>query len=490
MNFAGPLFIFTMRKFVTSLVLLASVFAMTAQRSLPISGSWVNLFYQDVRNKYTNPQYVDNSEPELWRAKVDQMHRMGVEYLVFMAVANEGLAAYPSKLMPHTFPVGQTSPVEAIIKQAEKNGQKVFLSIGWAENQDDNLKRPEILNRQLQIMDELAALYGNSPAVYGWYLPVEDCLGPVLPETSVVAVNKLVAKAKDITPNLKTMISPYGFFCSDFDNPEFGNQIKRLNVDIIAYQDEVGCVREDYPIPELRKKWHKVKKIHDECGIELWANCELFAWEKDTNSRSSALIPAAPGRILGQLQAATDGGVSRIISFMVGGIIDDYSDAYHLGQPYWTKFVADEYAKWKAGDEKYLLFEQSLYGTLTNKVSIADNALFDGKFGQETPDDKAWNFFKTKAEIEVPTAGATKIFMRFLDSHKDDIATPYKIGISVPDANGNYRLASIMDLTPFPNNRHDTWCEPCLLNVPKADSIKLTLLGDGYHIALDEIVVL
>lgn len=478
-------------KRISSLVLLVAIaLSALAQRPLPVSGSWVNLFYQDVRNKYTNPQHLDNSEPELWRAKIDQMHRMGIEYIVFMAVANEGRAAYPSNIMPHSYPDGQVSPVEAIIKQAEKNGQKVFLSIGWAENQDDNLKRPEILNRQLQIMDELAQLYGSNPAVYGWYLPVEDCLGPILPETSVVAVNKLVAKAHEITPGMKTMISPYGFFCSDFDNPEFGRRIQRLKVDIIAYQDEVGCVREAFPLPALREKWHKIKKIHDQCGIELWANCELFAWEKDTNSRSSALIPAAPGRIIAQLQAATDGGVNRIISFMTTGIIDDYADAYRLGQPGVTKYVADEYAKWRVGDEKYSLFEQSLSGSLKNKVVDKSNPLFDGKYAQETPDDRAWTKFKgLKTEIDVPTEGATKLFVRFFDCHKKGYAIPYKIGISVPDGNGNYRLASIADITPFPNNRHDAWVEPCLLTVPSAPKVRLTLLSDGASIAIDEIVV-
>ena len=27
----------------------------------PITGTWINLAYQDVRNKYTNPRYFDNT---------------------------------------------------------------------------------------------------------------------------------------------------------------------------------------------------------------------------------------------------------------------------------------------------------------------------------------------------------------------------------------------------------------------------------------------
>ena len=104
------------------LVLLLSFLASAQQRPLPVTGSWINLFYQDVRNKYTNPENMDNTSPELWKAKVNQMHRMGIEYIVFMAVANDGLADYPSKIMPHAYPLGKQSPVCAIMEQAEECG--------------------------------------------------------------------------------------------------------------------------------------------------------------------------------------------------------------------------------------------------------------------------------------------------------------------------------------------------------------------------------
>ena len=39
-------------------------------------------------------------DPKLWTAKVRELANMGIEYLVFMEVANEGKAYYPSKLMP------------------------------------------------------------------------------------------------------------------------------------------------------------------------------------------------------------------------------------------------------------------------------------------------------------------------------------------------------------------------------------------------------
>lgn len=46
------------------------------------------------------------------------------------------------------------------------------------------------------MMEELAVLYKNHTAFYGWYLPVEDCLCPIFAEHAVQAVNTLVEKLK------------------------------------------------------------------------------------------------------------------------------------------------------------------------------------------------------------------------------------------------------------------------------------------------------
>ena len=203
----------------------------------PITGTWVNLAYKDVRNKYTNPASVDESSPELWRAKVREWSAMGLEYLVLMEVANECKAYYPSKLMPWIYDSAQCSPVEAILDEASLHDMKVFMSTGWAKDQDDNLLDPAIKQRQLEIMEEIATLYKESPAFYGWYLPVEDCLCPIFAEHAVQSVNALVERAHQLTPGKKTLISPYGISLSDFDNPEYEQQMGKLKVDVIAYQD-------------------------------------------------------------------------------------------------------------------------------------------------------------------------------------------------------------------------------------------------------------
>lgn len=199
-----------------------------------------------------------------------ELHSMGIDCLIFMQVANDDKAFYPSSFMPKAFPEGQEGPVDAVMSEASELGMKVFLSTGWAHSQDDNLQIPEVKARQMQIMDEIGGIYKDNPAFYGWYLPVEDCLIPIFPEYAVQAVNSLVEHAHEITPGRKTLISPYGIFASDFENPRFEEQILKL-----------------------KEHWKLLRAIHDKAGIEMWANCESFTWEKETNSLCFHPVPGA-----------------------------------------------------------------------------------------------------------------------------------------------------------------------------------------------------
>ena len=482
------------RSFLISLLASLSLTAAVAADVLPVSGSWINLFYQDERNKYSNPMDMDNTDPALWRAKVREMKALGIEYIVFMATANDGKADYPSKLMPLAYDDRRESPVSAIMDEAALEGMKVFMSIGWAEDQDDNLRNPAILNRQLAIMQELAGIYGNSPAFYGWYLPVEDCLGPVLTDAAVVAVNKLVDRAHKLTPGKKTLISPYGFFCCRFDDPQFARQIKRLKVDIIAYQDEVGCVREEFPMPRLKSAWREMKKIHHETKIEFWANCELFSWEKGTNSRQSALVPAAMPRVISQLAAASEAGVSRIISFMTPGIWSlNAADRYPLGQPGVSQRAAREYLSWRNGDPTLTLLEKSLTGSLTSSYSDG-SPLTDGITGDENPENPAWQHYEAgyhEITLSLPQATSGSVLLRFLNCAKRGIGVPYKVYLyTAADTSGAYRLEHIYEMSQHPNSLHDTWIDPLLLNfATPATSVKIGLQSTA-PLLLDEFYLL
>lgn len=419
---------------------------------LPITGTFLNLPYQDVRNKYTNPLSMDYTDPAFWEAKVSEMHKMGMEYLVLMAVANEGQSYYPSRLMPWVYNPALKSPVDAIMDKASEYGMKVFMSTGWAKDQDDNLRDPLIKGRQIEMMNELAALYGSHPAMYGWYLPVEDCFGPVLTDYAVEAVNALTDRARALTPEAKVLISPYGIFNSDFDNPCYEKQIMRLKVDIIAYQDEIGCVREKYPLPRLRDNWKKLRQIHDKTNIEMWANCESFAWEKATNDRTSALVPASFSRLLSQMAVATEGGVDKIISFMMYGIYEDPSSSYQIGQPHWSSKAYEDYMAWKGGDKYWRTVEASLLGFYGEPARESISSLWDmrGPGLQEFTYEVAEG-----AKVE-------SLLVRMLMCQKDGISTPDMLTLSYSTDGKVYKLAKTKSCPVFPNTRHDAYVDHVL----------------------------
>ena len=467
----------------------------------PITGTWINLAYQDVRNKYTNPTVSDNTGPELWEQKVQELHEMGMEYLVFMAVANEGRAYYPSLLMPHVYPEGRKSPVDAIMDAAARFGMKVFMSTGWAKDQDDNLRDPAIRRRQQEMMQELAGLYGHHPALYGWYLPVEDCLCPLLSEHAVTAVNALTDKARSLTPGKKILISPYGLVDSDFTNPEYERRLSRLKVDIIAYQDEVGCVREPFPMPRLKENWKKLRDIHNRLNIAFWANCETFTWEKATNDRTSALIPAAYQRLLSQQVAASVAGVECIISFMFCGIIEKPDSPFQLGQPYWSGIAYRNYMDWLNGGRYWRLLEASHRGTLGNGIPVSttvignvSSPLLDGRTADENPDDSRWmSFGKGRHELTMDFGQEIRLdelFLRLLDYRPGMVTQPDKVYFYVSSDGTSYRLLSVRNAPCFPNAGHDAWIDGILLETANVPARYLKLVFDSPHsVLMDELYV-
>lgn len=172
-------------------------------------------------------------------------------------------------------------------------------------------------------------------------------------------------------------------------------------MDIIAYQDEVGCVRDQFTLPRLKKNWQRLRDIHNRLNIEMWANCETFTWEEGTNDRTSALIPAAYPRLLSQQVAASAAGVDKIISFMFYGIIEDPESKYQLGQPVWSNKVYTDYMDWKNGKEYWKLMEAAFMEKLVNGATpemmlgkAGLQPLLDGKVAEEDSKDARWVKFE------------------------------------------------------------------------------------------------
>jgi hypothetical protein len=313
--------------------------------------------------------------------------------------------------MPPAYPINRESPVEAIVNAADEHDLKVFMSTGWAKNQDDNPGLLATQAIQVKIMHETAKLFSSHKSFYGWYLPCEDVVGPFLSQKAVDAANTLTAEAKSLTPDSKVLISPYGLRAAKFDDGRFEEQIAKLKVDIVAYQDEIGCVVEPMPLPHMKDNFVHLREVHNKAKIELWANNESFTWEKGLNVRPSALIPAPFPRFLSQLAGVSKAGVDEVISFAICGIYDKPGSTMPLGQPLFAAKAYQEYMDWKNGRGRWPLLEASFYGDLKHEAitkslkfakepasEYSGGNLTDGRLGVEDYTDNNWLGFE-KADL-------------------------------------------------------------------------------------------
>jgi len=481
----------------------------TAQTIKPLKGTWINIPYQDVRNKYMNPAHVNYLAPNFWKTKIREYADMGLSYLVIMAVANEQKSFYPSRFMAPAYPNGQLSPVEAIMEAADQYNMHVFMSCGWAIDQDDNIRDPKIKAIQQEIMKETAELFSHRKSFFGWYLPVEDSMEPILPDHAIDAANTLTAMARSLTPNGKIMISPYGICHADIDNPKFAEQIKKLKVDIIAYQDEVGCVREPMPMPRMKANFKKLGEIHKNSGIQFWSNVESFTWEKEDNSRESALIPAAFPRYLSQIVGATMAGAEQTISFSVYGIIDDIHSTMPIGQPIASAQSYLDFTEWRQRRGRWPLLEQTFKGDVAHVAKGAfvkyetvpsdtyyQGDLTDGHLGQEDYKQSSWKGFEhgkmnvvidLKRDVKIQSMAA-----RFLHYRPAGIALPTTVSFYISKSGKTFKKIKTVSVQKSSNDRHDCWIDLAWIDKCEMEGRYIKVVADqeaAQWIFCDEVLV-
>ena len=489
-----------------------SEIAPRSDQVIPVTGTWVNLAWQDERNNYMNAKDEElNTDPELWADKMAELHEIGVDYIVIMQTANEGKAYYPSELMPHHYPDGRKSPVEAIMDTCDELGMQVFMSCGWAYDQSDNVGDPKVVARQCEMMGELGALYGDRPSFYGWYLPIEDCLIPYLPDRSVTGINRLTAKAHEITPGKRTMVAPYGIFGAELDNPAFGEQLSKIDVDIIAYQDEVGCVRERFPMHRMKQNFRKLGEIHEKLGIEFWVDLEAFTWDRASNSQHSTLIPAEFGRLLSQFVGASQAGAKRILSFAIYGIFDKPGSRHPLGQPEKSAQAYTNYQNWLAGDPHWKLLEDIFTGKATNDAEgsviafssegVPNKAqrsflpkLVDGQFGYEDPGCNEWLKCTGSMDVTIDLGSEKDLAVvapHFLNYSPDRISFPRSLEIYTSSDGIDFQLVASAKKPEGLNDKHDCWTDiSYFTDLGKARYIRVAAKTAGWSfMECDEIIV-
>ena len=308
-----------------------------------IKGTWFEFRHHNIaEGKYWNPVCRKFTDTQ-WREKIKEMHDIGMEYLVLLCtslVYNDYAEAYfQTDIYPFPEDMVCKDPIGVMLDECEKYGMKVFMSVGYygpCTNAYKNMVSPEVTALAFRAMDEVYKKYGCYKSFYGWYYPDETGADGCFIEEFISYVNTYSAYARNIAPHTKILIAPYGTRKIVADE-KYIDQLKRLDADFIAYQDEVG-VRKSTP-EETGAYYKSLRTAHDKAGRSaLWADVELFDFEG--NVYRSALIPSNMERVKKQLEAVSP-YVDVILCYQYLGMLNEPSCIAYCGHPDSIAFYED-----------------------------------------------------------------------------------------------------------------------------------------------------
>lgn len=300
-----------------------------------IEGTWFEFWHHNIpEGKYWNPICRHFTE-EQWRTKVDEIHGVGMKYIVLMCTSmvydSYAESYFPTDIYPFAGEMACKNPIEILLDEADKCGIKVFISCGFYGNWEhtlENMTSEDVTQRAFQAMTELTKYYGHHASFYGWYFPDETCIDPYFLEEFITYVNRYSAFAHQLDSTKKTLIAPYGTNLLKADET-YIEQLKRLDVDIVAYQDEIG-VQKSKP-EETAAYYAALRKAHDAAGRSaLWADMEVFEFEDEVYR--SALIPACMERVERQLQSISP-YVDTVLCYQYLGIFNRPGTIAFCGHP-------------------------------------------------------------------------------------------------------------------------------------------------------------
>ena len=284
----------------------------------PIAGSWFEFQHHGtVEGVDWNPQCARFTCRQ-WDAKVREIAGTGMEYLILMATALDYRSFYPSQIFPQ-WQLACPDPLETVLSAADDCGVKFFVGAGFYGDWQsvDTISDPVATKKTLQAMEELAKLYGHHKSFYGWYWPNEAYLHPYFSEPYLHYANTCSKQARRLTPKAPILIAPYGTRVAVPDD-KYVQQLEALDVDIIAYQDEVG-VRKSSP-EETPALFEGLRKAHDRAQRSaIWADVEIFQFEAAVYK--SPALPAPWERVRKQLEAVSP-FVDKILVYQYQGMMN------------------------------------------------------------------------------------------------------------------------------------------------------------------------
>ncbi len=309
----------------------------------PIVGTWFEFQHHNVpEGKYWNPICRNFSE-EQWREKIREIASVGMEYIVLLCTSlvyeDYAESYFDSGIYPFAKDFACPNPIEVILDEAEKVGIKIFISVGfygvWTQT-FNNMTSPEVTARAFKAMEMLYRDFGHYKSFYGWYYPDESCISKYFDQEFIDYINRYSDFAHSLDKTKKTLIAPYGTNMLVADD-HYVSQLEKINVDIVAYQDEIGVQK---ATPDQTGAYYAaLKRAHDKAGRSaLWADMEVFEFEGTVYR--SALIPADFERIKNQLEAISP-HVEKVLCYQYMGLFNRPGTIAYCGHPDSIKLYND-----------------------------------------------------------------------------------------------------------------------------------------------------
>jgi hypothetical protein len=318
-----------------------SLSAAASTRAKPIMGSWFEFQHHSIKEGVPWNPACAAFTCEQWDAKVKEISDLGMEYLVLMCTALYFKAFYSTSIFP-PFRIACDNPIEAVLAAADKYGIKFFIGGGFYGKWDSPniLSDPVAAKKRLQAIEELTKLYSGHRSFYGWYWPNEAFINPYYSEEFIHYVNTCSRLARSLTPQAKILIAPYGTRVARPDD-RYVRQLEEMDVDFIAYQDEIGVRKSG--VDETPAFYEGLKKAHQRVPrVAIWADVEIFEFEGKVYE--SALLPASFERVRRQLEAVAP-FVDTVLVYQYQGMMNKPGSVAFAGPQDSTRLYSD-YAGW------------------------------------------------------------------------------------------------------------------------------------------------
>ncbi|MGB1890693.1 MAG: DUF4434 domain-containing protein, partial [Candidatus Latescibacterota bacterium] len=248
---------------------------------------------------------------------------------------------YPSRLLP-AWEMACPDPLEALLQAADDHGIKVFVGNGfWGQWDSPGIVADaQARTRRLDAMEELASQYGHHASFHGWYWANEAGINGHFNQAFIDYAQECSRRARALMPDAPTMIAPYGTNRVQAD-AEFARQLEALEVDIVAYQDEIGVQKST--VEQTPGYYEALRRVHDQVPqVQLWADVEIFEFEGVVYK--SALLPAPFSRVRRQLEAVSP-YVDKVLVYQTLGMTNAPGSPAFAGHEDSTTLYAD-YARW------------------------------------------------------------------------------------------------------------------------------------------------